>query len=225
MLKVPVVKSWRVTFFLALALIVIFVLTAATPIAVGPHHIMAVYPIPHAIVAIAIGAVWSAYRVRKTALSAASMALVAGGFVAIVAVNLNMASQYYTHILAKGSKGFWLESIFELPKLIGSTSYDKVVVLDWSIEHPLIVLGEDRIPLNIPMWELATRGPDQEFYKLLARNNLYVARSTKFSIDPKIRLAFEQAYKSKRYVADERKVYQQDGEESYSTISLKRQSD
>mgnify|MGYP006919324142 CR=1 FL=1 len=68
---------------------------------------------------------------------------------------MNIAHQY-AELVQFGGKPIWSEAIYELSEVIKRQQAEHVLIGDWGIEHQLILLSHNRLP----MWAVPFASPE-----------------------------------------------------------------
>jgi len=129
-------------FFLQFVLIAIFICLSAG--ASGPHHTIAVYPIPHVLVGFALSLLRQGARFGGARLPA-------GGLIATVCVsiltlaNLTIDARYVRSFIVKGGFGAWSDAIYQLAAFTKQHPGKSFLLMDWGFNAQLLLLSEGRI--------------------------------------------------------------------------------
>jgi hypothetical protein len=219
---VPRFRRWRrpLGFIIAVFLLTLLFL-AATPIASGPHHILSLYPLPHLLVGIVLAGVWELGRDRPWWLSWAVRAIPAAALALLIGSNLVLAQRFHERLITEGANGYWSEAIYDLSDAMKTRYQGKtVVLLDWGLEQPLVILGKNQFKLNIPLWRMLAEPNSDAWLTELIRdpNNLFAIRSEKFAWNADIHKRFQDAYLKERPTVQEEKFFQKNGEHAFSVL-------
>ena len=127
------------------------------------HHWVLLWPLPHAIIALAFGAVWQRY-------SRTIKGLVAIGVAIVVTSNVLVINEFYTLALRNGGTPRWSDAIYDVSGYLRSHPAKSIVLLDWGLLGPLRVLNQGALPLELhsgilqdtavpmPQWEEFANG-------------------------------------------------------------------
>jgi len=130
-------------FLLQFALIAIFICLAAE--ATGPHHTIAVYPIPHILVAVAL------FQLPRLGARLGGAKLVAGSLIAVLGVSLlaltqlSIDARYVRSFIVQGGFGSWSDAIYQLNTFAKQHPDKTYLLMDWGFSTPLLLLSEGRI--------------------------------------------------------------------------------
>ena len=132
------------TFFLVLSVSMVAVLTV-TPQAVGPHHIVLLWPLP-AILAASLLAV--AGRARRPRVRRAGVGVLVLAVACSVATQVRAAGEYRRDV--EGNEALspiWTAEIYPLTRAVtgAARGVDGIVVADWGIGNQLLALGNDDV--------------------------------------------------------------------------------
>ena len=133
----------RAIFFAALALLSGWLVMFAFAMGgQGSHHMVLLWPLPHLIVACALGEL--AQRRRWIALTAAT---VIAGSEALV------TNEYYAQIVRNGPQDYWTTAAEPLRAYLAEAAPNGIYPLEWGIMGPLRALGRGTLPIGFtPEW-------------------------------------------------------------------------
>jgi hypothetical protein len=131
--------------FCLVALAVAWLQMAVTKDAgLGAHHVVLLWPLPHWFLAVTFveAAAWRPLR-RKHA----GTILLATLVVILAADNLLLTNEYFYQLAVYGPAKSWTDAIFRLSDEASHIQADHMVVDDWGILPPLLVLNGNQLPL------------------------------------------------------------------------------
>src|SRR5579863_4319211 len=111
---------------------------------VGAHHVVLLWPLPHWFLALAFvqAASWRPLQRKHVG------AIVLAAVVLFLAVdNLLLTNEYFYQLDAYGPTRSWNDAIFRLSEEAGHIQAEHLVVDDWGILTPLLVLHANRLPV------------------------------------------------------------------------------
>ncbi|HZV72983.1 MAG TPA: glycosyltransferase family 39 protein [Conexibacter sp.] len=139
----PLAATAKTAGFLLLLLLTIFVVLAATPQAVGPHHAMLLWPLP-ALLGVAL--VSAATQLRRPALRAGVTVVLVLGLVALAGSQIRVASTYRAAFASDRTwLPGWTTEAYPLANAVKryAPGVDTIVTADWGIGNQLLALGDD----------------------------------------------------------------------------------
>ncbi len=220
-------RSWqwlRSVAFFATAYALTLVLIAATPIATGPHHALALYPLPHLFVGVALAGLCRGGAAVPAWLAWLGRGASAAGLAFIVVSSLLLARTFHERLALVGGDRYWSESIYELyDALRGPYQGQAVELLDWGFEQPLVILGRDEFQLDAAYWRILA---DENSVGWLARGlaapkYVFVLRADEFTFDKRIGERFQAAYQSQPNLGiAERRFFQNNGKYAFSVFQF-----
>jgi hypothetical protein len=131
--------------FCLIAMLVAWLQMAITQNAgLGAHHVVLLWPLPQWFLAVAFveAAAWRPLQWRN-----AGAILLATVVVLLTVDNLLLTNEYFYQLSAYGPTKSWTDAIFRLSDEAGHIQASHLVVDDWGILRPLIVLNRNRLPL------------------------------------------------------------------------------
>ncbi len=143
---------WRKAFhhsravgFFALQLLLMALLIVLSNEAGGPHHAIAVYPLPHILTGYAISALPAAFgRGRSFGIKmSATLATLCG--LAVVISHLSLDSRYVSSFAARGGVGNWSDAIYDLAAFAKQHPDKSFVLMDWGFNSQLLLLSGGQI--------------------------------------------------------------------------------
>ncbi len=208
---------------LLVLIIVTFVQICLTPLSIGPHHWIFLYPLPH----LAIGFMFcyvtdSLNRLRwKKIFWLAPCAII---LLATITFNMITVFNHQKLIRDTGGSNFWSDSIYSLAEAL-QTDYPNrpIQLMDWGFATQLSLLSGDALHLREPFWTYLKAPQAPEEFVRLAVNpaNIFVvhgAATTKF---PHIRaLLSEAASRTDATTASERAFFDRHGNVIYKLIEF-----
>jgi hypothetical protein len=107
----------------------------------GGHHPALLWPFPHLFIAIALAEASYGW-------TGSSRWLLASAVIILMASNMLTVQQYLYQFVQFGGAGSWSEAIYALSNQLPSFHADKIIVGDWGITYPLLVLHQGELPLQ-----------------------------------------------------------------------------
>ncbi len=138
-------QARRVLLFCLIAFAVGWIQMAITKNAgLGAHHVTLLWPLPQWFLAVALveAAAWRPLEWRN-----AGAILLASTVLFLAVENLLLTNEYFYQLWAYGPTKSWSDAIFQLSDEAGRIQAQHLVVDDWGILNPLIVLHRNRLPL------------------------------------------------------------------------------
>jgi hypothetical protein len=135
----------RAMLFCLLAMAVAWLQMALTKDAgLGAHHVVLLWPLPQWFLAVALveATAWKPLGWKH-----AGAILLAAAVVFLTVENLLLTNEYFYQLASYGPTKSWSDAIFELSNELGHIQADHLVLDDWGILTPLIVLNGNRLPL------------------------------------------------------------------------------
>ena len=110
------------------------------------HHVVLLWPIPHWFMAVALAeaSLWKRLRWRRMGESLLAIAVLF-----LAAENLLVTNQYFYRLVRYGPAGSWTDAIYRLSDETARWRGFELVVDDWGITNPLVVLRRGRLPLML----------------------------------------------------------------------------
>jgi hypothetical protein len=110
----------------------------------GAHHVVLLWPIPHWFMAVALteASLWQWLRWRRMGECLLAMAILY-----LAAENLLVTNQYLYQLVRYGAARNWSDAIYRLSDETARWRGFELVVDDWGIMNPLVVLQRGRLPL------------------------------------------------------------------------------
>ncbi len=110
----------------------------------GAHHVVLLWPLPHWFLAVVFvqATAWRPPRWKR-----AGTILLASGVLFLCVENLLVTNEYFFQLASYGPTKSWNDAIFQLSREVGHIQADYLVLDDWGILTPLIVLNGNRLPL------------------------------------------------------------------------------
>ena len=139
--------SRRTILFALVFMAVSWILMALTKNAGGSvHHAVLLWPFPQLVIAVG----WADASRRWDSSGGVSMALL---FLFLCVPNLLVTNQYLTQFIRYGPTVTWTDAIYPLSDFLVSDSppgsSPDVFVMDWDLYHPLLLLDQGRIKLQV----------------------------------------------------------------------------
>ncbi len=133
--------------FLLVAFVVAWFQMAITKGAGGSvHHVVLLWPIPHMFLAIAFAEASQTWRPGPVRRICQGLLVVAMLYLA--AENLLVTNQYFYQLARYGPSSIWTDAIYQLSRSIGELKPSKVVIADWGMLNPLVLLHRGQLPLE-----------------------------------------------------------------------------
>lgn len=109
------------------------------------HHVVLLWPIPHLFLAVAFAETCLGWRGMAARRLAACAVVVVVSFLALQ--NLLVTNQYLYQWIRYGSPRAWTDAIYPLADEVRRLQPSEVVIDDWGIFSPLVLLGRGKLPL------------------------------------------------------------------------------
>ena len=135
------------------------------------HHGVLLWPIPHLLIALAIGELF-AIRPR-VALAALAV---------LVVSSLAVTARYIDLVIRRGPTLVWTDAVYPLAAEFTAPLPREVIAVDWGISHPLLLLSAGQIPVVIGSEALLHHDAPAAEVELLRRR--IAARDTVFVSHP-----------------------------------------
>ncbi len=214
--------DWRRPAAFLLALFAFsFLFITLTPFAVGAHHMAGVYPLPHLLVGVALGALWRVGRRSAWSTWVARGAAVAL-FAIVVVANLVLGQAFYGRLLTRGGAGAWSEAIYDLYTVLQREHAGETVeLMDWGFEKGLAMLGQEKLTLSTPYWRVLGDEQAEAWLADLMRmpGRVFVVHADRYAAFPQVGQRLMAAYERQGNLAvDEQKFYQANGEHVFSVL-------
>lgn len=206
---------------LMLHVAVLLVASCFSPTALGPHHLLTLYPALHLAMAVAAVDLCRRFAASRTVLAGVSAALV----LLVGAVNLTAVLGIDQKLRTTGGTGFWSDAVTALADDLEARG-EPVVVLDWGLVNNLIVLTEGRVALEPAYRELWRRPASQrEMPEILAPyiepGALYLLHAPGFARYRQMPDLFRAAAEKKGLAESiEARFHQRNGQEVYRLVRL-----
>ena len=134
-------KARRILLFCLIASAIAWFQMAITENAgASVHHTVLLWPIPHMFIAIAFAE--ASLHLRR--IGAWALAAV---IVYLAATNLLVTNEYFYQLARRGALGSWSDAIYRLSEDVASRRPSQVVIADWGIANPIIVLNQGKLPV------------------------------------------------------------------------------
>lgn len=202
-----------------------FLSTALTPFAIGAHHIVAVYPLPHLLVGLALAGLWQVGRGLPAWAGWFARGVAVVSLVGIVSANLFLAQAFYGRLATQGGRGAWSEAIYDVYDVLQRDYAGQTIqLMDWGFEKPLVMLGQGRLKLATPYWRASTEDSRSPWLGNLVTqpNQVFVVYADKFVEVPTAQERFKQAYQQQpNVVVEEQRFYQKNGEHVISLLRFR----
>jgi len=147
------------TLFLSLGLLF---LPGATRI----HHLLAVLPFPHLLVATGLVWAWRAPTRGPAPVARATARLARGATALVLGLlllgNARVTARTYASLAETGGRGWWSDSLVQLANELRDDAGTRVVSLDWGFQEPLLFLTRAPALLE-PIWALRRGHADWTF--------------------------------------------------------------
>jgi len=145
----PLAATARIVSLLLVLLLATFVVLAATPQAVGPHHAMLMWPLP---ALLGVGLVRAATQVRSPALRVGVTAALALGLLGLAGTQVRVARTYHSAFASdrRWLPG-WTTEVYPVVTAVKryAPGVDAIVAADWGIANPLLALGDEAVRRRI----------------------------------------------------------------------------
>jgi 4-amino-4-deoxy-L-arabinose transferase-like glycosyltransferase len=106
------------------------------------HHSVLLWPIPHLFLAVAFAEASLLWR-------RIGVGLLAAAILYLAAENLLLTNQYLYQLARYGSPRNWTDAIYQLSDELGRMRPPQIVIADWGIINPLVLLQRGTLPLTI----------------------------------------------------------------------------
>lgn len=164
-----------------------------TPRPIWIHHLIAIYPLPHLAVGLAVALLWNAARTkRRQILAGVAVAAVC----LAVGFNLLTMAGFHRKMSAGAVSEAWSDAVYTLAeKLEGSYAGRRIQLLDWGIYNQLDLITAGRLDLREPVYEiLNAREPVAAMSALAADpRNLFVLHASESTVFNEMELQFQEA--------------------------------
>lgn len=194
------------------------------------HHLVVLWPMPQAILSIALFGLFDALRSPSGVIRASAPARTWAALVAVVILCLTAAEgwttyRYHQTLSQTGGKGYFSDAIFALAADLDRPGTPQAISMDWGFRRNLQLLTENRV--DPPEWFTYTSPPAPEFYDyvadLIVQNPraLYLFHSPRYTAFPGHLEGFEEIAYRHRLTPVLRKTYtQRDGQPVYLVYAL-----
>jgi hypothetical protein len=136
-------RARRVLLFSLVAMAAAWFQMAITKGAGGSaHHVVLLWPLPHLFIAVAFAEASLYWR-------AAGRWLIAAVVIYLAAENALLTNQYLYQLVRYGSPHSWTDAIYPLSEELGRMRAPQVVIEDWGILNPLVLLQKGTLPMVI----------------------------------------------------------------------------
>ncbi|HLK21715.1 MAG TPA: glycosyltransferase family 39 protein [Bryobacteraceae bacterium] len=185
-------KSRRAILFGLVFMIAAWILMAFTANAGGSvHHAVLLWPFPQFVIALALAE--ASQRLGRKGLIA---------FVALISIlcsaNLRLTYQYHASLVRNGPMLTFTDAIYPLSdSLFGETH--EVIVMDWGIYDPLLLLNRGQINLDAGFFEILNGRADEKIEALLKKDAVFVTHSPENQFFPAANQKLEAAAAALRY--------------------------
>jgi len=182
-----------------------------TPLIIGPHHWVSLYPLPHVAIALLIREI---SRIRFGRIQRFAGAIIAAAIVVIV-LSFNLSAAAHHHRLARDTGGYksWSDGIYRLADLLKKDyPVRPIQLMDWGFEAQLFLLSGGKLRLYEPFWydhadKMFQETLVQRFSELLKnRDNVFVIHSFEATKFRYAAAAFEAAITQVEVIVRENKV-------------------
>lgn len=102
------------------------------------HHVVLLWPVPHLMIALALGDLFAA----RPRLAIAALTV-------LVLSSLAVTARYIDLTIRSGPAQVWTDAIYPLTTTLTAAQPREVVVVDWGISHPVLLLSAGRLPIVI----------------------------------------------------------------------------
>ena len=139
----PLVEATRTTLFFLVLFGAMAIEITATPQAVGPHHILLLWPLPAILGASLLGA---AQRLPEPRVALAATALFAVGLTGLAASQVRTANAYRSDFAGDGPfSDPYTTEVYPLEAAVekAAPGSDRIVAADWGISNQLLALGDE----------------------------------------------------------------------------------
>ncbi|MGP0076095.1 MAG: hypothetical protein ACLPWF_29600 [Bryobacteraceae bacterium] len=174
-------RARRPMLFCLIAMAVAWLQMAVTKDAgLGAHHVVLLWPLPHWFLALAFveAAAWRPLQ-RKH-----SGAILLAAVVLFLAVdNLLLTNEYFYQLDAYGPTRNWNDAIFRLSEEAGHIQAEHLVVDDWGILTPLLVLHANRLPVYLADQSFLATGitdDDRNWFIRRLEQDVWIGHTTEF---------------------------------------------
>jgi hypothetical protein len=146
----------------------------------GAHHVVLLWPLPQWFLALAFvqAAAWRPLRWKH-----AGAILLAGGVLFLAVDNLLLTNEYFYQLSAFGGNKSWNDAIFQLADEASQIHAEHLVVDDWGILQPLLVLSQNRIPLYLADESFLApgiAGDDRDWFMRRLEEDVWIGHTTAF---------------------------------------------
>jgi hypothetical protein len=124
----------------------------------GAHHVVLLWPLPQWFLAVVFvqATAWQPLRWKH-----AGTVLLASAVLFLTVENLLVTNEYFYQLSAYGPTKSWSDAIFQLSKEAGHIQADYLVLDDWGILPPLVVLNGNRLPIVLVDQSFLAPGSDK----------------------------------------------------------------
>jgi hypothetical protein len=184
LLLLPLLWSTRARkpmLFCLIAMAVAWLQMAVTKDAgLGAHHVVLLWPLPHWFLALAFvqAAAWRPLQRKHIG------AIVLAAVVLFLTVdNLLLTNEYFYQLDAYGPTRNWNDAIFRLSEEAGHIQAEHLVVDDWGILTPLLVLHANRLPVYLADQSFLATGitdDDRNWFIRRLEQDVWIGHTTEF---------------------------------------------
>lgn len=102
------------------------------------HHVVLLWPVPHLLIALALGELFTA----RPRLATAALAV-------LVLSSLAVTARYIDLAIRSGPTQIWTDAVYPLTAHLTAAQPREVIVVDWGVSHPVLLLSAGRLPIVI----------------------------------------------------------------------------
>jgi hypothetical protein len=221
----PPLAAWRppvLFFLLSFSFTVLFL--ALTPMARGPHHFLLAYPLPHALLGVALGVPWLATGSARFLTRAAARSLSVSLLLLLLIPQIALERAFLAKLSHDGGRGYW--SAEAMGSLVATVerSYPRatLTLLDWGFEQPLILLGRDRYSIDAAYWRVLAAPNRIECLAGLVResNRVFIVHSRDFTAFKPVLEGLEELSRAQGLIPEETKIFERDGRHFASVLAF-----
>ena len=212
---------------LALLVILLFsilIQSALTAKGRGADHLLIAWPLPQALVAVAIFSLAGALGSSRTAIARAGIVLIAVVGVGLAGAELATTYLYHQSLAASGGQWNFSDAIYRLAADLDRPGTPDVVAMDWGFARNLQILTQGRIN---PSERFTYGKPEDQIARVIEQGlaagpALYLFHSPKSTTYPGYLELFEDlAYRHRLEPVLEKTYQQRDGRPVYLVYSLR----
>ncbi len=206
----------RVAFFVTFIAAVVLQ-SAVIQSAESAHHLLVLWPMPQALVAVALFGVNDLLIARMPARRALTMALIGALAVALVCAEATTTLRYHRTLAQTGGEGHFSDAIYQLAADLDRPGAARAIAMDWGFRRNLQILTQNRVdPVE---WYTFYTPPTPGFLDYLtqlvgqAPNALYLFHAPRYDAFPGHWELFQEAAYRNRFVPVLQHTYtQRDGQ-------------